>query len=52
MMMLLNSPLAQPKEYLGNVSNKFDISRRSATTSFVQTNVEKKYWHTNKNNNK
>jgi hypothetical protein len=39
--MFSNSLPTQPKEYLGNVSSKFDILGRFATTSFVQTNVEK-----------
>ncbi len=41
-MMFLSSPPTQPKEDLGNVSSIFNISRSSATTSYVQTNVEKK----------
>jgi hypothetical protein len=52
MIMFLNSPPAQPKEYLGNVSSKFDISKRTITTRSMQINVEKKYWHTNKSKNK
>jgi hypothetical protein len=51
-MMFSNSLLAQSKEYLGSVSSKFDISRRFVATSFMQTGVEKEYWHTNKNMNK
>jgi hypothetical protein len=42
-MMFLNSPLSQPKEYLGSVSNKSGILGRSIAISFVQTSVEKKY---------
>jgi hypothetical protein len=44
MMMFSNSPPAQPKKYLGNVSSKYGISRRcKKTTSFMQTSVEIKY---------
>jgi hypothetical protein len=51
-MMFLNSLRAQPKEDLGSVSSKFNILGRFVATRFVQTNVEKEYWHTNKSKNK
>jgi hypothetical protein len=41
MMMFLSSPLAQTKEYLGNVSNISSNLGRSKTTIFVKTSMEK-----------
>jgi hypothetical protein len=51
-MMFSSSPPTQPKEDLGSVSSKFNILGRFVATRFVQTNVEKEYWHTNKSKNK